>query len=107
MIRIKNREYSGQVISTLDDMLVVTVHTADDFNEVAQSIVNVTEIIETDAEGNSTVYNVTAPISAGIVSQYVYMLKFSTKPTPAKIMQDKIQEQSEMIDALLVALLEG
>jgi len=107
MVKIKNREYSGQVMQTLDDMLIVTVHTVDDFNEVAQSIVNVTEITETDAEGNTKVYNVTAPISAGVVSPYVYSLKFSTKPTPAKIMQDKIQEQSEMIDALLVALLEG
>lgn len=106
MVKIKNQEYSGQVISTLDDVLIVTVHTADDFNEVAQSIANVTEITETDAEGNVRVYNVTAPISAGIISPCVYSLKFSTKPTPMKVMQDKLSEQSEAIDALLIALLE-
>ena len=107
MVRFNGKDYSGYVMEGEDETLVVIIQTADNFDEIAQSIVNVREITQIDAEGASRVYPVTAPISAGIVSSYVYSLKFSTKPTPAKIMQDKIQEQSETIDALLLALLEG
>ena len=108
MIRILNKEYSGYVAASPDDTLSVIIHTAERFDDVVHELLNddVKEVTDIN-NGVETVYNVTCPVSARVVEQWIYCLVYSTKPTYEQEMEAKIQEQSGAIDDLLVLILEG
>ena len=120
MIRLGNAEYSGYVIENGDDVLKITLHSADRFEDIAQNITGLREVIEVN-NGEETVYTITAPLSAKQVSANVYFVEFSTKPTPTQQMEKRIADQDDLIaeqaatisdlsdtvDDLLIAILEG
>ena len=113
MLKFGKFEYSGNVISADDERLQLAIHSADRFEDIAQSFTGISEIIET-VNGSETVYKVTAPLSAKTVSPTVHFVEFSTKLTPVQEMEraiavqnEAIQELSDTIDQLLVDSLEG
>lgn len=106
MIRLNNKEYSGYVSKTANDTLSVIVHTVETFHDVVPIMNDVKEVIEIK-NGEETSYAVTSPVSAKIVTENIYLLVFSTKPTYQQQLEAKIMEQSNAIDDLLIAFLEG
>lgn len=106
MIRINEKEYSGSVSQNGKEELCVILATSELFRDVAQMITTVKEVTDISNTGIETVYSVSAPISASIVSQNLYALKFSTKPTVTQELEAKNQELSNAIDDILVLILE-
>ncbi|MBQ7540686.1 MAG: hypothetical protein IJT44_00155 [Clostridia bacterium] len=113
MIKIKDKVYSGSILLDADYRLIVSVCTTDRFEEVAESICDVTCVTEVFSDGTETTHVVTAPICAKIISTYVYSLEFSTKPSETQELENRIAEQNEIIeslssdlDAMLIAMLE-
>ena len=106
MIKLKEKEYSGYVVKNENDVLTVVIHTADNFDEIAKYITDVTSVTWSKSEQDETVYNITVPLSAKRVSQNVYALDFSTKPTETQQMEATLQAHSDAIDEMLVMLLE-
>lgn len=113
MIKLNNKEYSGSVLLHDEERLVVSINTADRFEDVAQSICNVTSVTEIFANGSEDTHVVTAPVAAKIVAKSVYSLEFSTKPTKTQALENKIAEQNAIIeslssdlDSMLIAMLE-
>lgn len=107
MIQWKDKTYSGHVVRNDDEILSVFVFTTDSFQDVAASINTVREVTEFTSEADRKTYTVTGPKSSKVVSANTYYLEFSTKPSYNQRLEAKLQEQSDTIDALLVALLEG
>lgn len=114
MIKIKNKEYSGNILLNNDERLVVSVCTIEKFEDVAHFICDVTSVTETFPDGSEKTYVVTAPVAAKVVAKNVYSLEFSTKPTEMQELENKIAEQNAIIesmssdfDSMLVAMLEG
>lgn len=113
MIRIKDKEYSGSILLDDGERLVVSISTTDSFEEVAESICDVTVVTEVFSDGTETKHVVTAPICAKIIAKFVYSLEFSTKPSDVEELEKKIAEQRKVIesmssdmDAMLIAMLE-
>lgn len=114
MIKLNDKEYSGSILLNTDERLVVSICTVERFEDVAQFICNVTSVTETLPDGSENTYLVTAPVSAKVVTKNVYSLEFSTKPTKTQELENKIAEQSVVIDnmssdldSMLIAMLEG
>lgn len=106
-VKIGDIEYSGYIVKNEEEVLTVVIHTIDDFDTVAQNAANVKQVEEIDSDENKTAYAVTAPLSAKVVSNYVYSIDFSTKLTVQQETDEKIQAQSDAIDELLIMVLEG
>lgn len=106
-IKLKDKEYNGYIAASGNDILTIILHTTDDFGEVANYMADIAEITSVEQDGTESVYIVTAPLSAKQVSQNVYSIEFSTKPTPFQEYEASLQSQSDAIDELLVMLLEG
>lgn len=107
MVRIKGKEYSGQVVADANEQITVVIATSDLLKDVAEMITDVTEVSDISSAGIETVHIVTCPISASIVSPNLYALKFSTKPTATQQLEAKNKELSDAIDDILVTMLEG
>lgn len=120
MIKILDKEYDGYIADNGNETLNVVLHTWEGFDDVATAMTQVTSI-ESVKDGVSTVYTVTAPISAKVVGLNLYSIVFSTKPSPSVVLERKVEEQaaiiqeqadtiqelSDTIDQLLVDSLEG
>ena len=107
MVSFNDKRYSGNVIQSEDEKLIVVIYTVDSFSDVLASTNNLSTIEETDVNGSVNSYHVTVPLSAKEVSHNVYSIEFSTKPTFNQEMQNRIEEQDEIINTLLALLLEG
>ena len=105
-IKLKDKEYRGYVATSGDDTLTIILHTTDDFNEVANYMTDVAQVVSVEQDGTESAYIVTAPLAAKQVSQNIYSIEFSTKPTPFQEFETSLQSQSDAIDELLVMLLE-
>lgn len=120
MIKILEEEYDGYIATNSDDTLNVILHTWKGFEDIVSAMTNV-KSIESIKDGKSTVYNVTAPVSAQIVGLNLYSIVFTTKLAATEALErkvneqaqiiseqaDTIQELSDAIDQLLVDSLEG
>lgn len=106
MLRIKDQEFSGTVGVSGDDELTVVIATSSMFEDVLAMTKDVKEIYATAKDGTETVYNVTRPISASLVSRNVYAIRFSTKKSETQLLEEKNQELSDAIDEILVMMLE-
>lgn len=105
MLRIKEREYSGQVFEGANETLTVVIYSTDLFQDVTEYIADAEEITVT-SDGDVRTYMVSSPIAAKVISNCVYSMEYSTKVPFEQEMKDKLEEQSTAIDMLLVALLE-
>lgn len=106
MVIINEKRYSGTVMPSGEEKITVVIGTTDFYQDVVAAMSDVTEITEVGDNGRTKTYRVTAPLSASIVSQNVYSLVFSTKQTNIRALEEKAQELSDVIDALIVMLLE-
>ena len=106
MVSWNGREYSGKIIREDAEVLSLYVYTADSFYDVVSSLADVKEITEYTSEKDKKTYRVTCHKSSKIMSANTYYIEFSTKPTFQENLDKKFQEQSDAIDALLIALLE-
>lgn len=120
MIKILDEEYDGYVASNGDDTLNVILHTWKGFEDIVAAMTNV-KSIESIRDGKSTIYNVTAPVSAQIVGLNLYSIVFTTKLAATEALERKVTEQatiisqqaetiqelSDAIDTLLIDSLEG
>ena len=104
MITINGKSYSGSVLTANSDMLAVTIFTVESFQDVLANTLNVNQITDTD---NQRVYNVTGAVRANVIDNGVYYIAFSCKPSAFQEMQNRIQQQDEAIDDILVMLLGG
>lgn len=107
MLRIKDREYSGHVYTEGNEKLVAVIHSTDEYRDIAEYMIDVTSITEISEDGNEIQYTVTAPICARMISTNIYSFDFSTKPSYKQELENKIEEQNQLIDSLIVAFLEG
>lgn len=107
MLKWNDKTYSGKIINADDENLSVCVYTTDSFQDVVASLTDVKAVTEFTSESDAKEYRVTCYKQSRILSASTYYIEFSTKPTFQQHIVDKLQEQSDMIDALLVALLEG
>lgn len=96
MIRISDKEYDGYIAENQDDSLTVILHTWEGFDDVCTAMTDV-KSIESVTDGKSTVYNVTAPVSARVVGLNLYSIVFTTKLAPAEALERKVAEQDEII----------
>jgi hypothetical protein len=120
MIRISGKEYDGYIAENQDESLTVILHTWEGFDDVCTAMTDV-KSIESVTNGESTVYNVTAPVSARVVGLNLYSIVFTTKLAPTEELTRKVEEQAEIIsqqadtiqelsdtiDQLLIDSLEG
>lgn len=120
MIKILDKEYDGYLAENADETLTVVLHTWEGFDDVVAAMTDV-KSIENIKDGKSTVYNVTAPVSARVVGLNLYSIVFTTKLAPTEELTRKVEEQSEIIsqqadtiqelsdtiDTLLIDSLEG
>lgn len=102
MVSINGREYSGSVVSRNAETLTVMLFTSDSFQDILANTLNVNQV----ADENS-VYNVTGAVRANVVDDGVYYVVFSCKPSILQEMQEKIKNQDNAIDDILVMLLGG
>ena len=107
MIQWKDKVFSGQILRDDDEVLTAVVYTVESFQDVSTSMTGVTEIYEFTSESDRAEHKVTGPRSAKIVAANTYFVEFSTKQPLTKQLENKIQEQSDAIDDLLVMMLEG
>lgn len=107
MVRWKNKEYSGKIMRNDNEVLSVVVYTSDGFEDVSASLNGVTEVVEWTTEEDVSTYSVVAPKSSKIISANTYYIEFSTQQPLIKQLEDRIHEQNDVIDALLIAILEG
>ena len=107
MLKWNDKTYSGKIINVGEETISVCVYTADRFQDVVLSLADVKQITEYTNEADEKSYRVTCHKQSRILSPNTYYIEFSTKPTFQQYLDEKFQEQSDMIDALLVALLEG
>jgi hypothetical protein len=120
MIRILDEEYDGYIAVNDNETINVILHTWKGFDDIASSMTDV-KSIESVKDGESTVYNVTAPVSARVVGLNLYSIVFTTKLAPTEELTRKVEEQAEIIsqqadtiqelsdtiDTLLIDSLEG
>lgn len=106
MIRICGTEFSGVVTENGGDELTVVISTDHLLEDVLSIMKNVKEVINIARDGTETVYSVSRPLSASLVSNNLYAVKFSTKKTETQILEEKNQELSDAIDDILVMMLE-
>ena len=104
MVTINNKTYSGNVVASNNETLTVMVFTSDSFQDVLANTLNVNQVI--DSETN-TAFNVTEALRATVVDNGVYYIVFSRKPTVMQQLEQRIQQQDNAIDDILVMLLEG
>ena len=104
MITINGRSYSGNVVTSNSEMLAVMIHTIDTFQDVLTNTQDVNQVTDTD---NQIVYNVTGAVRANVIDNGVYYIVFSCKPSVFQEMQNRIKQQDDAIDDILVMLLGG
>ena len=102
MIKINGREYSGNVVNSDDETLTVMLFTSDSFQDVLANTQDVNQVSD-----EQTTYNVTGAMRANIIENGVYYLVFSCKPTVIQQLEQKLQQQDNAIDDILVMLLGG
>lgn len=107
MLRINGALYEGNIVDHNEDRLIIVVHYPGSFTEFADAIIGTKQIVDADAVGGEKVYAVTSPLQASTVSTNLYSAEFNRKPSINDELANKIQEQSDAIDALLVMMLEG
>lgn len=107
MIKIKDKEYSGNVFNADDDILTVVVYSDYSVIDLANITAEAKEIIEIGSDGTEVIYKVNHPVSASEISHHVFTLKYSTKQTNEEKITEQLEEQNEMIDTLLALILEG
>ena len=107
MLRINGTLYDGNVVDHNEDRIIIVVHYPGSFTEFADAIIDTKQIVDVDAVGGEKTYVVSSPLQATNVSKNVYSAEFNCKPTINDELANRIQEQSDAIDALLVMLLEG
>lgn len=104
MITINEKSYSGNVVSANSETLTVMIHTADSFQDVLANTLNVNQITDTD---KNVVYNVTGAVRANVIEHGVYYIVFSCKPSAFQELLNRINQQDNAIDDILVMLLGG
>lgn len=96
MIKILDKEYDGYLAENADETLTIVIHTWEGFDDVVAAMTDV-KSIENIKDGKSTVYNVTAPVSARVVGLNLYSIVFTTKLAPSEALERKVAEQDEII----------
>ena len=107
MVSWNNNTFNGQVMSHDENVLTACIYTLMTFSELIPTMNGVKEVVEFTNEEDRTVYSVSGPKSAKIVSANTYYVEFSTKLPLVKQLENAIQVQSDAIDDLLVMVLEG
>ena len=104
MISLNNREFSGYVVEQNDEVDAI-IHSADYIVDIIKAVDSAREVID-NTDGRNAI-KVNYFMGAKEVSPHVYCLRYGTKPTLWDNYDKVIQEQSQMIDSLLVMMLEG
>ena len=106
MIRLGNKEYSGNIARNTDSELIVLIYSSDAFNDVISGTEKLNKVIEIGSDGAETVIEVSNATRASMVQNGIYSISFSKQlPLQQKLMK-MIEEQNEIIDSLLVMNLE-
>lgn len=107
MVRIKGKDFSGNVFDQEENILTVVVYSDYSVRDIANFMLDATEVVCYTDDGNEIIYPVNHSVSCTQITNNVYSLKYSTKPTVEEELQNQIDAQSRTIDALMALVLEG